>query len=133
MQGLIIHSVELEAHIELLSLPVLVGIIETFLNASIINLILIGYILISRLDRRDGRSGGGIALFALVDIASQVVHVGYSEIHERSWHIPHADSGPVLIGIWYRLPCRGEVAFIHCLEDELAQFGCTSMGTFFVW
>ena len=83
----------------------------------------------SRLDRRTGQQGGGIALFARADVASQVVHIGDSLVHERSWHVVHTDNGPILFGVWYRPPCRGEVLSIHSLEDELRLHGNGCMGT----
>ena len=110
----------------------LIGITETLLNKSVLNLVLTGYVLVSRLDRRDGRSGGGTALFAREDIVSQIVHVGDSEVHERSWHILHADSGPLLVGLWYRPPKYGEILSIQSLESELVQFGGYCMGTIII-
>ena len=40
----------------------------------------------SRLDRRDGRQGGGIALFALLDIADCITLLEHAsdDAHERS-------------------------------------------------
>ena len=131
MHGFITHRAELEAHIQLLLCPLLVGITETLLTKAV-NPVLTGYVLVSRLDRRDGRSGGGIALFAWDDVASQVVHVGDSALHERSWHIFHVATGPLLVGIWYRPPNKGEVNSIQCLDNELAQFGCSTMGTIII-
>ena len=93
---------------------------------------LTGYVLVSRLDRRTGQKGGGIALFARADVASQVVHIGDSLIHERSWHVVHVDNGPMLLGVWYRPPCRGEVQSIYSLEEELQLHGNGCMGTIII-
>ena len=86
----------------------LVGITETWLDESVSTPSLAGYTLISRLDRRDGRQGGGVMLFARSDAAHTVVHIADSLESERSWHIFHSDTGPVSICLWYRPPRFGE-------------------------
>ena len=101
MHGFMAHKAELEVHLESMSFPALVGITETFLDTSVQHISLSSYTVISRLDRRSGRKGGGIALFARDDISHCIVHVGDSASHERSWHIIHSDSGPLLIELWY--------------------------------
>ena len=84
------------------------GITETFLDASTKTLALVGYELVSRLDRRIGfPKSGGIALFVREEFVDRLVHVADSEIRERSWHVLHSDIGPVLLGLWYRPPCYG--------------------------
>lgn len=51
-----------------------------------------------------------------------VVHVGDSEDDERSWHVIHANSGPILVCVWYRPPCAGETSSIQRFEKEYAKF-----------
>ena len=58
-------------------------------------IVLEGYSVVSRLDRRDNSGWGGIALFAKNGYEQCIVHVGDSEVAERSWHILHTDRGPV--------------------------------------
>ena len=70
MRGFVLHRAELEVHLDLLSRPKIVGITETLLDKSTKSVSLTGYGLVSSLDRRDGRSGGGIAVFARLDIIS---------------------------------------------------------------
>ena len=41
---------------------------------------------------------------------------------ERSWHIVHADCGPILLGAWYRRPCKNnEVESIRRFDQELQR------------
>lgn len=121
VHGFLSHRAELEVHIGLLSRPSFISLTETFLT-KLVNPVLSGYVLISRLDRRSGKTGGGIALFVRVAIAAQVVHIGDSYKYERSWHIIHVDTGPILFCVWYRPPCKGEVQFIVTLEEELVYW-----------
>ena len=46
-----------------------------------------GHKLISRLDRADGRQGGGVAVFPLERLAHKVTHLRDSTVAERSWVI----------------------------------------------
>ena len=93
-----------------------------------------GYVLISRLDRRDGRKQAGIALFALPEIAACVTLLEHaSDIsHERSWHAVHGDLGPVLLCIWYRPPCVGETGSIAAFEAEWERLSDGFLGTLIV-
>ena len=47
-----------------------------------------------------------------------IVHVEDSKHDERSWHIIHADCGPILLGVWYRRPCQREIASIRHFDEE---------------
>ncbi len=93
---------------------------ETFLDESIDDrqLRLSGYTLVSRRDRRDGRTGGGILCFAAERLAENIVLCEHSDVDERTWHIVHSDIGPILCGVWYRPPCGGETASIASCEEE---------------
>ena len=128
VRGFLSHKTELEAHLELLCYPLLVGMTETFLTSSTLHPTLHNYTLISRLDRRDGRNAGGVILFGRDDIASQIVHFRDSDQHERVWYVLHTDSGLLFIGLWYRPPQRGEIASIHSLRDELTALSDNSIG-----
>ena len=61
-----------------------------------------------------------------------MVHIGDSIIHERFWHVVHVDNGPMLLGVWYRPPCRGEIQSIYSLEEELQLHGNGCMGTIII-
>ena len=50
-----------------------------------------------------------------------IVHISDSHILELSWHTLHSDAGPLLLGVWYRPPRRGEVASISVFDNELNQ------------
>ena len=78
------------------------------------------YHVVSRLDRRgDGRTDrGGIAFFVRESLQDSVVHIGSSNIYERSWHVIHGNSGPILVCVWYRRPEASEVAYVKRFEQE---------------
>ena len=72
----------------------------------------------ARRDRKDGRSGGGILCFAAASISAQVILCEHSADYERSWLTIHSEIGPILLGVWYRPPVRGEVGSITACEVE---------------
>ena len=104
--------------------PTFVAVTETWLDRTIEAMHLTGYHLVSRLDRRKGLrlDRGGIALYARDGFELSIVHVGDSSVDERSWHIVHADCGPILLGLWYRRPDYAEVASIRRFDDEIQRF-----------
>ena len=122
------HLTELEYRLKV-SQPDIIAITETFLDKSVKNLCPIGYVEISRLDRRDGRQAGGIAVFVKASIKKMVVHIADSNDFERSWHIIHTNFGPVLFSVWYRPPCYGEVASIFAFETEWRQYSVNAVAT----
>ena len=83
--------------------PDLLAVNETWLDESVEDFALEGYTKVSRLDRRDGRQGGGIMLFAK-DAFRNCVHLEDSPCAELSWHMLHTSLGPVLLAVWYRAP-----------------------------
>ena len=129
IRGFISHRAELEAHLAMHCYPTFVGITETLLDQSAVSIQLSGYTLISRLDRRTSRRGGGIAFFARNDSSNFVVHMGDSDLFERSWHILHCNHGPLLIGLWYQPPAYGEIASIKSLSDEIQTHCPSTIGT----
>lgn len=98
------------------NLPDVVALTEAWLAKSVVAPSLPGYSLISRLDRRGSRQGGGVAAFARASIAQRIT------VYERSWHTIHTDRGPDLFAVWYRPPCYGEVGSIHSLEQEFSTY-----------
>ena len=114
IRGWLSHEAELHANLVDLSCPSFVALTETWLDKSIPNISLEGYSLVARLDRRDGRRAGGIALFAVHSLAQSVVLVETSDDHERFWVIVHTDHGPLLLS-----------SSVQCHES------CTSVTT--VW
>ena len=83
--------------------PDLLAVNETWLDESVEDFALEGYTKVSRLDRRDGRQGGGIMLFAK-DAFRNCVHLEDSPCAELSWHMLHTSLGPVFLAVWYRAP-----------------------------
>ena len=88
-----------------------------------------GYSLVSRLDRRDFSGWGGVALFARTGFEQCIVHIGDSDATERSWHILHTDRGPVAVALWYRRPEAGEVESIISLEPDIQIYVADVVGT----
>ena len=54
------------------TVPAIVCLNETFLDESVEDVSLEGYIMVARRDRADGRKGGGVAVYALDSIANRV-------------------------------------------------------------
>ena len=83
VQGFASKSAEIAHLIERCNFPDVVGFTESFLedgkSAS-----LHGYSSVARLDRRTGEKQGGILLFAKSGFENSIVHVGDSDVHERS-------------------------------------------------
>ena len=132
IRGFLGKRVELEGHLRLAeSLPQLVALNETFLDKSVHAIRIAGYSVISRRDRRDG-AGGGIALFARVSVSESITLLEHSATHERSWHILHADLGPILFCVWYRPPCPGETASIYTFVSEWRRLQGDFIGTIVV-
>ena len=74
---------------------------------------------VSRLDRRDGRQGGGICVYCKSHLDC-LVEVCHSEVAERSWMYLHSDHGIILIGNCYRPPDADDIC-ITSLPDEINQ------------
>ena len=133
IRGFLSHRAELEGQLQMMpSLPHMVCLNETLLDESVERIELGGYTLVSRRDRDDGRSGGGIAVFVLDNFAGQVVLREHSVRHERSWHTIHSEIGPVLCCAWYRPPCPGEVESIKGCEEEYCRLADEHIGCIFV-
>ena len=131
IQGFRSHAAELAARVELLPVkPALLLLNETFLDQSVVEIAVPGYQLVARLDRRDGRQGGGVAVFALEVYAAQVTHLADSEHDERAWLLIHSDLGPILVCCWYRPPCAGEVESIRNFAREWEDFSDRAIGLF---
>jgi hypothetical protein len=73
LRGFLSHRAELEVHLGFHNCPAFVGITETLLDKSVHTITISGYELVSRLDRRTGQTGGGIALFARRDVSNFIV------------------------------------------------------------
>ena len=131
IRGFISHQAQLTTILQTKK-PDLVALNETFLDPSVSSINMHGYDVVSRLDRRNLSGWGDILLLAKSTMFQQVVHVGDSDTAERSWHVFHSMQGPILLGIWYRPPCRNEVATIHSLSDEIDKFGSSCIGRIIV-
>ncbi len=130
IRGFVSHEAELVELIENSDFPTFIGLNETFLPGEGVmkEVSLLGYVKVSRLDRRDCSGWGGIILFARAGFEDYIVHVGDSTVAERSWHILHTDRGPVSLCLWYRPPNRGELATITSFTEEKALFAGDAFG-----
>ena len=119
----------LDAHLALLDtllalhdFPEFVAITETHVCTFVEELNLTNYRAVSRRDRADQSGWGGIALYARHDVHMNVVHMKDSESLELSWYTLHSDIGPLLIGVWYRPPRRGDKSAIQIFDKELEEY-----------
>ena len=96
IRGFVSKTADLEYLVERSNYPTYIGFTETFLDKAKVP-ILHGYTQVARLDRRTGEKQGGIILFAKVGFERGIVHLGDSEVHERSWFLLHSDRGPILL------------------------------------
>ena len=131
LRGFLSHRIELEVFFSMFGQPAFVALTETWLDESVQSPTLEGYQVVSRLDRRDGRQGGGVVFFARADASHAIVHVAESPDHERVWLIWHTDVGPVLIGLWYRPP-GSELDSIADLEAEASALREGTIGMLIV-
>ena len=69
------HRTELEYHIANVGFPEIIAITESFLDESVLEGHLEGFVIVSCLDRRDGRIQGGIAVFAHTSVEDMIVHI----------------------------------------------------------
>ena len=129
IRGFISHSDELSAVLEAEKWPTYVGITESKLNNPVQEPVLHGYRLVSRRDRGGGSPGGGILMFAREGFEDTIVHIENSKEFEHTWHVIHSDRGPILAGLCYRPPCKGEVRSIDALETELVRLRSGCVGT----
>ena len=133
VQGLCSHLPELTARLRAMSRqPAAVCVNESFLDASIGFVELEGYSIVARRDRKDGRQGGGVIVFARTDIANRLTLVEESMEAERVWLLLHSTTGPYLICAWYRPPDPGEVGSINTLRAEWLRHVEGALGTLII-
>ena len=97
LRGFLTKRAELYVYVQGVE-PDIACVTETFLDASVGDMSLTGYELISRRDRDDGREGDGIATFAWKSIAQSIVHIAICKDSERCWHIAHGDQCSFRLG-----------------------------------
>ncbi len=134
VQGLRNNLALFDVLLQEIGYPTYVAVTETWLERTSEAIQLSAYHLVSRLDRREGLrlDRGGIALYALDGYELSIVHVGNSAKDERSWHIIHADCGPILLGVWYRRPEHGEIASIQRFDEEIQRFSADCVSSIVV-
>ena len=55
-----------------------------------------------------------------------------SSSSEWAWMVLHSDTGPYLIGVWYRPPDPGEIQSITAFEEEWQRLSKEVLGTVLV-
>ena len=70
--------------------------------------------------------------FAAASISAQVTLCEHSADYERSWLTIHSEIGPILLGVWYRPPVRGEVGSIISCEREWRRLSSEHVATLVV-
>ena len=131
IQGLLSHCAELVARLRLLrSAPHILCFNETFLDCSVGEVVIEGYACVARRDRRDGRRGGGVAVYALREVSQQVTLLAESVAAERLWLMLHLHQGPHLLCAWYSPP--GERDSIHTLQQEWEEHKDHALGSIVV-
>ena len=104
IQGLLVFNkdgvranlAELEFHLASLQ-PHIVLLQETWLDASVESVSLVGYMVVSRRDRSAGTNRGGVLTLARHDF-NRLVHIENSGYDERSWHYLHIEPETILLG-----------------------------------
>ena len=130
------HNAELAGHVRLHGAPHIIAVNESHLDRSVLEPgpEFAGYVRVARLDRRDGRTKGGILAYVRSDVEQRVTFLQHARdlTHERSWFTIHGDIGPVLLCIWYRPPSPGETSSIHGFIDEWRSLRDSCVGTIVV-
>ena len=130
------HNAELAGHVRLHGAPHIIAVNESHLDRSVLEPgpEFAGYVRVARLDRRDGRTKGGILAYVRSDVEQRVTFLQHARdlTHERSWFTIHGDIGPVLLCIWYRPPSPGETSSIHGFIDEWQSLRDSCVGTIVV-
>ena len=130
IQSLLKNSAELQATVRLMhQKPDIIFLNETWLDRSIAEIPLEGYVCVARTDRRNGQKCGGVATYARDAIAPHTAMAHESAVAERHWVILHSNQGPFLLANWYRPPCAGETASIQSLKTEWDALKGLAMGT----
>jgi len=93
---------------------------EIWLDDSIKEATIPGYVICSRRDRHKGANRGGIAVFRREDF-NGIVHITNSEKEERSWHFLKLGVETYLLANWYR-PGASEFDGFSSLYSELAEY-----------
>lgn len=126
IQGLLSHSAELAARLQLLPSVDVVCLNETWLDQSVSYVNIPGFACVARRDRV-GQKCGGVATYARTEILQSVVFIANSETCERQWLLVHSDQGPYVLANWYRPPSDSTDSIASFLE-EFRKFSPQALG-----
>ena len=110
---------ELSHYLELYQ-PHVVCLQETWLNASVEEVKIPGYVICSRRDRHQGDNRGGILTIRREDL-NGIVHISNTENEERSWHFLKSGIDIILLANWYRPGASTHDGF-SALYSEVSEF-----------
>ena len=74
---------------------------ETWLDASVEEIKLFNYVVVSRRDRKKTANRGGVMTFQRADF-NALIHIKDCDEEERSWHFLNLGIETFLIANWYR-------------------------------
>ena len=106
--------------------PHLVLLQETWLDASVEQIAITGYYVVSRRDRSTDSNRGGILTLARADF-NHIAQIANSKTEERSWHYLNLEPENILIGNWYR-PGATEHDGFEALQNEIVEFSSECTG-----
>ena len=106
---------ELEFHLASLQ-PHIVLLQETWLDASVESVSLVGYMVVSRRDRSADTNRGGVLTLARHDF-NRLVHIEILGYDERSWHDVHIEPETVLLGNWYRPGATIHDGYVNLISE----------------
>ena len=130
IRGWLSNNATLHAQLDILEKrPEIVVVNESKLNRSVQRPVLAGYELVARRDNSTKHHGGGVLMFVICTLASQVTYMGEGKDAERIWAMVHTAQGPYLVGAWYRPPSPANDESISSLWEELEAHQKGSMGT----
>ena len=71
-------------------------------------------------------------MYAAKCISSRIAELEKFISSERVWLVLHADTGPFLLGVWYRPPAPGQTESIAAFEEEWHRLSKEVLGTIVV-
>ena len=113
-----------------LKLCVCVCVQGTWLDDSVEDVSVVGYKVVSRLDRSKGHKSwfGGVLILARDDVNS-IVEICKSETTKRMSCTIHTDLGPLLLVNWYRPPDDDATLSMPIFRSELVTLVENHVGT----
>ena len=119
MQCLLAHLPELCNFLQL-HRPHVVLIQETWLDNTVEEVYVPGYVTVSRRDRHSTANRGGVIILQCDDF-NGLIQIRNCDHEERHWHFLRLDEETLLLGNWYR-PGSSDYDGFKNLHEEIAEF-----------